>query len=311
MQSLSEILSIHPSMNDLYLAVAKSWPEHDSYLTKSLTGHSVEEMRRLERLSSQIRALAGARLAPFIESYRWLCGVFNEEQIHFIRNGRYRRTSFAEAEAEVYSNKSFMQKYMEGLLISQLFWSNHAKSYLFHDSFLSGLQPGSRYLEIGPGHGLYLATAALHDACTEVEAWDVSEESLAQTEASTRILNVIKPVRLVRRNVLDAGLRNAALPAFDVIVISEVLEHLEKPQTALTNLRSFLNPGGQVLVNFPINSPAPDHIYLLNSMEAVQDLVSAAGFTIESSQGFPATGYTLERAMDTKASVSCAVIGRA
>lgn len=298
-------------MKQLYFAAIAAWPEHKTYIYKSLNGHSDSELSRLERLSTQILALAGSRLNQFIDSYRWLCGIFNEEQIHFIRTGRYRRSSFAEAEAEVYSNKPFMQKYMEGLLISQLFWSNHAKSYLFHDAFLSTLKPKSRYLEIGPGHGLYLASAALHEACTEVEAWDVSEESLAQTEASTRIMKVVKPVCLVRRNVLDVGLRNATTQAFDVIVISEVLEHLEHPQAALTNLHSFLKPGGQIMVNFPINSPAPDHIYLLDSLQSVEKLVSAAGFVIEKSQGFPSTGYTLSRAMNTKATVSCVIVGRA
>jgi 2-polyprenyl-3-methyl-5-hydroxy-6-metoxy-1,4-benzoquinol methylase len=299
----------HKNTHALFDKAVTLWPEHAAYLTKSLNGHLPEELDRLERLSTNIMAVAGNELPAFVESYKWLCGIFNEEQIAFMRTGKYRRSSFADADAAVYANSSYMQKYMEGLLVSQLFWNNHAKSYLFHETFIQGLKPHSRYLEIGPGHGLYLATAALEPNCEVVEAWDVSEESLLQTEASTRRMGVTKPVRLVKRDVVEAGIREEGAPTFDVIVICEVLEHLEYPARALDNLRSLLAPGGRILVNFPINSPAPDHIYLLESLEAVESMIKNAGFRIEAAQGFPTTGYSLKRAMATRATVSCAVIG--
>lgn len=302
-------LALHENTRALFeLAVAR-WPEHQPYLMRSLSGHSPEELDRLEPLSWKIRAVAGDALPSFVESYRWLCSVFNEEQIEFMRTGRYRHTRFAAVKTAVYANADFMRKYMEGLLVSQLFWNNHAKSYLFHEAFIRNSPPGFRYLEIGPGHGLYLATAALHPGCREVEGWDVSEESLGQTGASARRMGVTTPMRLIERDVVEAGIRAEAGAPFDVVVICEVLEHLENPARALANLRSFLAPGGRILVNFPINSPAPDHICLLESPEAVAAMVSDAGFTIESTASFPATGYTLRRALATRATISCAVVG--
>lgn len=309
MERRPDFLMHHGATVDLFETAVELWPEHEPYLRKSLSGHSEGELQRLDRLSSHILSLADRKLPQFIESYKWVCGLINEEQINFMRTGKYRRTTFVEAAADVYSDKTFMQKYMEGLLISQIFWENHAKSYLFHDAFIQGLARGFRYLEIGPGHGLYLATAALNDNCAEVEAWDISDESLLQTAASTRRLGIDKPVRLIKRDVFSAEMRKQEEPSFDVVVISEVLEHLEQPAHVLKTLRSFLAPGGRILVNFPINSPAPDHIFLLESLEAVEELVKGAGFHIEASQTFPATGYSLKRAMATRTTVSCLVIG--
>lgn len=299
----------HENIRILKDAIMAVWPEHASYLRKSLTPYSDTELDKLEVLSQRILRLAGENLPQFVDSYKWLCGVFNQEQIEFIRTGRYRRTNFAEAEAEVYANPDFMRNYMQGLLISQLAWSNHARSFLFHDAFIATLAEKTRYLEVGPGHGLYLATAALNPQCITVEAWDVSAESLRQTEASARQMGITRPVRLVQKDVAEAGRRAADGSVFDVIVISEVLEHLEDPSLVLRNLRTFLTPGGRIFVNFPINSPAPDHIFLLQSLDAVRDLVEQAGLHVETAVGYPATGYSLERAMATRATVSCLVIG--
>ena len=67
-----------------------------------------------------------------------------------------------------------------------------------------------------------------------------------------------------------------------MVVISEVLEHLERPEQALSFLNSALNPGGFIYVNVPINSPSPDHIYLLEHPDAGVALIEAAGFEIVS-----------------------------
>lgn len=300
-------ISSYQCMSTLVRQAVDSWPEHATFLAKSLLEHSNDDLAQLERLSNNIITLAEDSLSEYLESYRWMCEVFNDEQIYFVRNKKYRYASFAEVNDRVYSNKVFMRKYMEGLLVSQLFWRNHAKSYIFHSNFVRGIPSGYTYLEIGPGHGLYLATVANEEGCISAEAWDISAESLAQTESSIRRMGVTKPVRLMQRDVQIIP-KDQVQDIFDVIVISEVLEHLEQPDLVLRNLKLLLSPKGKILINFPINSPAPDHIFLLESLEAVQRLVEDTGLRIEMATCFPATGYTLERAMSVQATVSCAII---
>ena len=97
---------------------------------------------------------------------------------------------------------------------------------------------------------------------------------------------------------------------FDAAVISEVLEHLERPDAALRSLYSALKPGGRIFINAPINSPAPDHIYLWRDPEEFTSFFEGQGFEIESKHFLPVTGHSLERALRRKLSVSCIVIGR-
>jgi len=48
-----------------------------------------------------------------------------------------------------------------------------------------------------------------------------------------------------------------------------------------------LRPGGRLWVNVPINSPAPDHIYLFRTPEEAVDAVQAAGFEVSETAFFP------------------------
>jgi hypothetical protein len=98
--------------------------------------------------------------------------------------------------------------------------------------------------------------------------------------------------------------------AFDIAVISEVLEHLEEPARALGGIRTALRPGGSVFINAPVNSPAPDHIYLWRSTDELLDFVREQGLAIDRVALFPQTGISLERARAKALSISCVIIAR-
>ena len=232
--------------------------------------------------------------------------IFKEELINFIRTKNYRRSSFDEAYRDIYSNESYMKRYMEGLLISQVIWSNHSKSFLNFYKFIKGQEKDFNYLEIGPGHGLYLALAAKSPKCISAETWDISKESIRQTKKSMQRLKVTKKVAFKICNILN-NTKIIKKNIYNLIVISEVLEHLEKPQIALQNIKKLITKDGILYINFPINSPSPDHIYLLKTIKEVELLIINAGFKILESNSFPSSGYTIEDAINREATISCAI----
>ena len=93
-------------------------------------------------------------------------------------------------------------------------------------------------------------------------------------------------------------------------IISEVLEHLEEPDRALDTLKLALKPGGRLFINVPINSPAPDHIYLLSDVAAARSLVESAGLRVTSLRAVPLTGYSLAQAEQAKATISCLIVAQ-
>lgn len=248
----------------------------------------------------------GDQAEEFHASYRWMCENFIEEDLHFRRTKKYRYSSFEEVNKFVYDDFNYMTKYVQGILLSQVFWKNHAVAIdYFRMVFLNSLKDNTDYLEIGPGHGLFLYFASQCPHITSFTAWDISKASLDATQKALIRLGSTCKVNYVRQDILHSASQKED---FDAIVISEVLEHLEKPEVALKKLYSALRSSGKIYINIPINSPAPDHIFLWRHPEEFENLLEKIGFVVDNKQYIPATGYTLEKALTRELSISCVYI---
>lgn len=301
-----QLRSISPALETIVSRQIALYPKHGPYLEKRFASVTDEERRILAGLSDKIGRLIGERLDEFCEGYDFITKIVLEEELFFRRNGRYRLSSFEEANRLVYQDADYMRRYMNGLLMTQLYWSNHTATFgTFVDDFLDNAAPGSRLLEIGPGHGLLLAYAAEHRNCGHVEAWDISPASLDNTGEALKRLGAT--AHLVQSNFFDV---TGAGGQFDLLVFAEVLEHMEDPRAALACLIRLLKPGGRLFLHVPVNSPAPDHLFLLETPEAAVDLMREAGFEIESQHFLPATNSTLAESRRLKLTISVALVAR-
>lgn len=302
---------LYPNTLKLYNALVRIWPEHQPFLDKSFKDRDVSLAQSTEQRAEDVLRIIGSddKLDKYCVDYRFLCEKVLEEELFFRRNSRYRLSSFDEAVTHVYSNTEFMDRYMNFLLITIIVWRNHASAIAhFENCYLPKLRPGSHHLEIGPGHGLLLSLAAKEPAVTSVTAWDVSATSLSQTQRCLSTLGIEKQVDLVLRDLLRETVEEGNGRKFQSVVLSEVLEHLEDPVAALQALRSHMAPGARIWIQVPVNSPAPDHIYLLRTPEASLDLTKAGGFEILEHAFFPMTGVTLEQARKRELTISSVII---
>lgn len=300
-----EILEKSPNLRNIVDAVLEIWPAHEGALKTSLGRHAAPDFEILDDLAGDIVRLASPSLSVVARHYRDFCGVFLEEEFHFRRTGEYRCKTFADAKAAVYDDAGTMVAYMDCLLLSQVLWANHAQSAVFTERyFLPSIEKNDRCLEIGPGHGLLLARLARGGF--DVTAYEISA---ASAELCRNAIATLGPfARDPRIELKDAFVVDDDPDMFDRIVMNEVLEHLEDPVGALRSIKKRLCPGGTILVNVPVNSPAPDHIFLYRDEDAVKELFEVAGMDIISFDAFPMTGYTVEDARAIKATISCAAI---
>ena len=307
-----EVLADYQSLARLASGQLAVWPEHHPYLMKSFAARSDAVLKASDLAADlviKLAAHADGGLGELCEDYKFVCkNMILEEELHFRRFGEYRLKTFAEAYEEYYSKTALMKRYMNGLLLSNIFWLNHANALEYYLSdFLPASPSGFDHLEVGPGHGLLLYFAAMDRRAGNVTGWDVSEGSIAATRRALETINVADRVKLIRQDVFDA---RGAEPIFDNVVVSEVLEHLEDPLRALMNLKEWMRPGARIWINMPVNSPAPDHLYLLRSPEEMLDLVTRAGFELDRHRIFPMTGVTLERARKHALTINVAAIAR-
>jgi len=108
------------------------------------------------------------------------------------------------------------------------------KKLAFFDRHLASLRPCS-ILELGCGHGLILQNLRDCDA-VGVEI-DESEAAIARANGLD--------VRVGHAGRYDAGRK------FDVVIASEVIEHMIEPQSLLANAARHLRSGGVLLLSTP------------------------------------------------------------
>jgi 2-polyprenyl-3-methyl-5-hydroxy-6-metoxy-1,4-benzoquinol methylase len=70
--------------------------------------------------------------------------------------------------------------------------------------------------------------------------------------------------------------------SFDVVIASEVVEHLPHPERVFEEISRVLVPGGLLLVTVPAESHTPAHMHALNSAEELCGLIEQAGLTVSS-----------------------------
>ncbi len=301
-------LANRPACMRIVEAVLRTWPEHARYVEKSFAARSKALLDTTEVLAEAALKLAGGRLHQIAAHYRWTCDRLRDEELNFHRTGRYRLSTFAEADAEVYSNAAYMEKYVDGLLLSQILWFNHSASC---DFFLRGapalLGTGQRFLEIGPGHGLMTYLALRDFGLSEVVAWDLSPVSVEQTRAALALLG-FKNVTFDVRDMMSV---ESGEDIFDLVVLSEILEHLEDPKAAMRKIHGLVQQGGLVFVNVPINSPSPDHLHLMETLDDARALLTETGFEIVSEAFFATQNTKVERALKTRVSISACMFARA
>jgi 2-polyprenyl-3-methyl-5-hydroxy-6-metoxy-1,4-benzoquinol methylase len=301
-----ESFGAYDALGSLVVLQTKASPRHHSFFCRRFGAAGESELQLCNDLARQIYRLAGDEIDAFAKAYDFICDIQIREEIYFRRQNRYRLHTVAEAVTEVYGNRSYMQSYMRGLLMTQVFWSNHTASMAFFtDQMLAGNTANYSLLEIGPGHGLLFSRAAADPRAGALLGWDLSPASIAEAKEALHKLGVERPFTLEVRDLFEPGYTG---PGFDAIVFSEVLEHMEQPGRALEAIRALMRPRARLYINVPINSPAPDHLFLLRSPEEAVSFVEKHGFAVERAGFYPATNYTLEAARKHALTISVCMI---
>lgn len=301
-------LAAYPCLAEIASEVLATWPEHASFLAARFADPEDPTLPLSEEMSRLVLKLMGFDVPAYCKGYRWMCETFVNEDLFFRRHGCYRLSSFADANQQVYAQQDYMDNYLKGILLSQILWANQARSFQFYvDQFLSKLPVDADYLEVGPGHGLlmYFASQTLVEGT--VTGWDASQSSIDMTRKMLETMNVSRPCHLEFGDVQETP---SVTDRFDAVVVSEVMEHLERPEAALRTVHKVLNDTGLAFFNVPVNSPAPDHIYLWRSPEEVEDLVRNAGFAIVNHAAVASTGYDLERAKRRKVTINSLIVAK-
>ena len=298
------MVTLTPCIKKFYDSQLSCFPRHRAFLDKTLAGYTDDELSKLEELAADLIVIAGDDIDTYCQCYRWFTRQILKETIHFQETGEYRYSSADQVFKDIYSDNEYMAKYNKGLLLSNLWWRNHFDCLRFYqDEFVPTISGEHRHLEIGPGHGIYLLYALKAHSNLQVEGWDLSAESLEKTAQCLFRFGFHDRIHLEIKDLFLAEQSGI----YDSIVLSEVLEHVDRPADALATLHRLLKPGGQLFVNMPINSPAIDHVFNLPHPEDVCQLIEKARFNVEKKQYIPQSNFSLDFAIQNKLNVNVTV----
>jgi 2-polyprenyl-3-methyl-5-hydroxy-6-metoxy-1,4-benzoquinol methylase len=171
---------------------------------------------------------------------------------------------------------------------------------------LAGHLPCERFLDAGCGDGRYLAALASHPGRpARIAGADIAERMLETARRTAAEAGV--EAELVRANVEALPFADAT---FDLVLCTQVLEHLLDPQAGLRELARVTTPGGALLVSTDnggalvsraLNAPRAGLVRLLRlsgrrrrvefphasfAVDEFAGLVQAAGLRVEAVQTF-------------------------
>lgn len=249
---------------------------------------------------------SGLSLADLAHAYQTITLDTMREQFYFKRYGTYRYSTFKEVADKVYFDDDYMTRYMYGLAITLYLWPNHLQIVRFFRETLPRFD-GGRYLEVGPGHGVFMRHA-VHtggfDLCLGV---DLSPTSLDLTRRLLSSDRRVTPDSWALRQA-DFLCADNLEETYDAIVMGEVLEHVEQPKQFLERIAELASAETHIFITTAVNAPAVDHIYLYRSVDEVVDQAAAAGLKTRKLLATPYSGLSMERTVAENLPINVAIV---
>ena len=280
-------------------------PLQKNFIAESVTEIREEEMQDLQAYI-EFATSAGLDTSYLAECYDLIVKDTLREQLYFQRHGRYRHATFDDVANSVYFNPEYMRKYMHGLAITAYLWPNHRALHRYFIESIPEVE-GGRYLEVGPGHGVFMMCAMRTSGYESFEGIDISPTSVEMTRdlLGSGFFGTFDAYEIVEQDFF-AG--ETAEGAYSAVIMGEVLEHVEDPGRFLQQIRKVSTDDAFIFITTPINAPAIDHIYLFDSVESIETLVEQAGLQVCDSLLVPYPGLTVEESMAQKLPVNVAMV---
>lgn len=291
------------NISQLEMALIQKLPHKKTFIKTVFNQCNDDLMLFLDRYVSLVR-LQGYTIDYIADCYVFFLKQTMKEQMWFARHKAYRYSSHDEVINMVYANSDYMEQYMIGLAISTVLWNNHRSLYEYYKSFISDRDCNGNYIEIGPGHGIFFREAVLSnifDTCTAV---DISATSLQLTRNMVADISGATQVKYFNAD----WMMFSSQYKYDVVVIGEVLEHVEKPQMFLEKCNELLTDDGRVYISTCANAPEPDHIFLFKSSNDVEDMINGSGLRIQDKMVLPYGDFSVDECVDMQLPMNMAYI---
>jgi SAM-dependent methyltransferase len=132
--------------------------------------------------------------------------------------------------------------------------------------------------DLGCGSGVILSEALLLKPLWTGHGLDISESSIEYARRLAAHKQVAARADFRTGNIASLPYADESL---DLIVASEIIEHMPEPEKVVGEIARVLRPGGKLVLTMPIESHTPGHIHTLSSSEDLRSLCEQAGLEVQ------------------------------
>jgi 2-polyprenyl-3-methyl-5-hydroxy-6-metoxy-1,4-benzoquinol methylase len=152
-----------------------------------------------------------------------------------------------------------------------------------------GTRKARRVLDVGIGPGVIMQALMAAMPGTEMHGLDVSAScaSYAQLLLRSGCRIAVGDIREVT-NIGDD---------YDLVVASEVIEHVEDPAAALVAIHGRMRIGGRLVAGVPTNFPMAMHLFNFDGVDHVLRVFRSAGFSLLKAQVYPLFAESVDVSM--------------
>jgi 2-polyprenyl-3-methyl-5-hydroxy-6-metoxy-1,4-benzoquinol methylase len=133
------------------------------------------------------------------------------------------------------------------------------------------------FADLGCGSGVILSEILRMKPSWKGHGLDISSEAVNYASRLAAHKGVAARAYFRAGNVTNLPYADESL---NLIIASEIIEHMPEPDMVVKEIRRVLAPGGQLILTMPIESHTPAHVHSLGSREDLRALCERAGLKV-------------------------------
>lgn len=139
--------------------------------------------------------------------------------------------------------------------------------------------PGKRasVADLGCGSGVILSEILMMKPLWTGLGLDISREAISYARRLALHKGVVERADFGTGNITHLPYADESL---NLVIASEIIEHMPEPELIVGEIRRVLKPGGQLILTMPLESHTPGHIHTLKDQEDLRRLCERSGLTI-------------------------------
>ena len=146
--------------------------------------------------------------------------------------------------------------------------------------------------DLGCGSGVILSEVLSMKASWTGHGLDISPAAIAYAQNLAAHKGVSGRAKFRVGNINDLPYEDQSL---NLVIASEVVEHMPEPERVIEEIRRVLKPGGQLILTLPLESHTPAHIHTLGKAEDLRALCEKMGFKMRRLESHWHFGYGDDR----------------